>query len=394
MKTVQSERWIMHRPEGSLISHFSNMVKNQGGINLAQGVPGFDPPKPLLDILLSYIHKDGRIHQYAPGNGVFDLLELLAEHYSPLCSLSPENILVTQGATEGLSLLLLYLKSILGKKQTVMSFDPPYESYPVLPKIYNMNYIGFPWSAGEIDFTAVERTIQSNHVDVVIIASPGNPHGRIWSEFEWTKLRELSHQHDFYVIYDAVYKDIYFKNHPFSPLIFDDARFFYVDSFSKMLSITGWRLGYIITESAHMKAIRRIHDFTGLSGPSLFQLAVVDYLRDYDFGEEYVRQIRSQCTESLDILQTILDRLGFRLPTIEGGYFLWAGLPDGWSDGFEFASQLYDRAQVAVVPGENFAPRQKDYVRILFAADPDIIREAGEHIMQFIKYANDRGKYD
>ena len=99
----------MDRPEGSLISYFSNKVKKYGGINLAQGICGFPPPEQLVLVLQELVNKKQVNHQYAPGNGDFKLLELLAGFYAGCGLENPDDILIVQGATEGISLVFLYL---------------------------------------------------------------------------------------------------------------------------------------------------------------------------------------------------------------------------------------------------------------------------------------------
>jgi len=106
----------MQNPEGSLIAYFSRKVKKGGGINLAQGRPGFEPPDKLLNILKSKIpEKD--LHQYAPGNGDPRLLDILVKKHSGPISPERKNFLVVQGATEGIFLAFFYLTTIILRGQ-------------------------------------------------------------------------------------------------------------------------------------------------------------------------------------------------------------------------------------------------------------------------------------
>jgi len=114
------------------------MVKQHGGINLAQGIPGFDPPKELLNALKNSI--DLKIHQYAPGMGNFNLLEQLAANYK----IETRNLLIVQGATEALSLVYTYINRKLNGDFSVLSFEPAYESYLQLPKIFGQDFIHYP----------------------------------------------------------------------------------------------------------------------------------------------------------------------------------------------------------------------------------------------------------
>lgn len=375
----------MKKPQGSLISYFSRMVAKGGGINLAQGKPGFLPPKELLAILKEKID-DPALHQYAPGNGNFDLLELLAKRFCRYFPATTDNLLVTQGATEGISLSFLYLTKILEKPFPVLSFEPVYESYPKLPAIFDLPFIYFDLDENlTVDFYILENVIKEKNVKIIFIASPGNPLGKVWTREEIEILVSLSKKYEFYIVFDAVYEDIYFKNPPFNPLALNYERLFYVNSFSKMLSITGWRIGYIITGKEHMKKIRDIHDYTGLSAVPVFQSAIFEYLDKYGYGQEYTASVREKCKKSFTYMKETLEELGFAVAGTHGGYFLWAKLPVDYKDAFSFALELYNKVKVGIVPGENFSLTKKSYVRLNIALEMAIIKEAAGKISEFFR---------
>ena len=134
------------RPQGSYISHFSNMVKAHGGINLAQGIPGYQPPAALLDALQARLRDD--VHQYAPGQGNRQLLQLVAQRYG----LQPNNVLMVQGGTEGLSLVYTYIAQRVEADMAVMAIEPAYEVHSNLPRIYGHRYVAFcPNPDGSLD---------------------------------------------------------------------------------------------------------------------------------------------------------------------------------------------------------------------------------------------------
>lgn len=371
------------RPEGSLISFMSNKVKENGGINLAQGLPGYSPPKELLDILSEFA-KDTSVHQYAAGNGDGQLLDLLNTYYNRYYNFKKEQFLVVNGATEAISIIFTYLLGILAKPFSVLAFDPAYESYKNLPKIFNLDYVSFYLENDlSIDFEKLERKIEAEKVKIVFVNSPGNPLGKLWTKEEAESIIELSKKLDFYIIFDAVYKDIYFDEPPFQPLSSITERLFYVNSFSKQLSITGWRVGYMIMNEKHITRIRSIHDYIGLCTPSVLQRAIAKYLFKHNFGEEYAAETRIKLMESYNRLLPVLLKLGFKVPKVEGGYFIWSELPDKFTDGFEFAIDLYEQEKVAVIPGIHFSDRGKHFVRFNIARPIEEINNAIEKIIRF-----------
>jgi aspartate/methionine/tyrosine aminotransferase len=369
----------MERPTGSLISFMANKVKSEGGVNLAQGIPAFDPPHELLKILEQTVYDN--IHQYAPGKGNPTLLTQLEKHYH-----IPQNqFLIVNGATEAISLLVTYLSNLLNKQFTVLAFNPVYESYKHLPRIFNLPFTTFKLDeAGEIDFEVLENKLIHDNVKLILLASPGNPFGKVWAKSEVNILVELCIKHKIYIVFDAVYSDLYFDTPPYFPLDQLNEYVFYVNAFSKKFSITGWRIGYLIAHQSHMSAINDIHDYTGLCAPSILQQALAFYIEKYNFGIEYTVGLREKLQANYNQLSRELELLGFKNWKAQGGYFIWTELPERFDDGLEFALNLYEKEKVAVVPGIHFSESGKKFVRINIARQPYEISMAVSKIKKFI----------
>src|SRR6056297_2433852 len=360
------------KPAGSYISFMSNKVKRYGGIDLAQGIPGFAPPDELLDILSKVLYKN--VHQYAPGSGNDELLNLLVNKYEKF---EKEDFLITNGATEAVSLLYTYFNNILDKPYSSLAFEPVYESYKKLPEIFNDKFISFPLSEnGVVDFQRLRDICQSENTKIIFLNTPGNPLGKIWKREEVLQLLKLAEELNIFVIADAVYQELYFADKPYNPIEDFNNHLFYVNSFSKIFSITGWRIGYLIAASKHMSAIKSIHDYTGLCAPSVLQEALKDYIIGYNWGNNYIENMRNKLKTSFNILKKSLEELDFYIPEIEGGFFIWAKLPEAWDDGFQFAMELYEKEQVAVIPGEHFSSSKKNYIRFNIAREQEEIQEA------------------
>lgn len=371
-----------NKPEGSYISFMSNKVKEQGGINLAQGIPGFQPPSELLDLLSYFAHKP--VHQYAPGTGDYRLLSLLAQKYSQFGNFKEKDFLITNGGTEAVSLLYTYLNKILSKPCSALAFEPVYESYKVLPGIFNDTFI--PFSLREdnsVDFDKLKHICIDKKVKIVFLNTPGNPLGKIWKKHEIKYLIELGKELGFFIIVDAVYQELYFSDKPYHPVSESSDHVFYVNSFSKLFSITGWRIGYLIASEKHMSKIQSIHDYTGLSVPSILQAALAEYIDKCDWGKTYIELLRKNLRKSFFTLKEGLVKLDFKIPEIEGGFFIWTKLPRPWKDGFDFAMELYEKQKVAVIPGEHFSEKSTDYIRLNIARESEEIEEALRRIEEF-----------
>ena len=362
----------------------SNKVKANGGINLAQGIPGFQPPKELIEHLIKVAPT--KIHQYAAGNGNNDLLDLLLKKYTPEYPFTKDDFLVLQGGTEALSLLYTYFNKTIKEPFSALAFNPVYESYKYLPGIFNSNFIAYSYQKDStIDFENLQDVCIKQNVKVIFVSSPGNPYGRIWTKSEIDTLIELSNKYNIYIVLDAVYRELYFEQKPYIPLDQFNPNLFYTNSFSKILSITGWRIGYLIAHKKHMAQIKSIHDYTGLCASSVLQQALVNYLVNHDYGKTYISDLRNRLKESYFHLAKELSSVGFEIPETKGGYFVWAKLPSTHTDGFKFAIDLYDEQKVAVIPGEHFSDEASSYIRFNIARDKKEVEEGITRIKNFFR---------
>lgn len=365
-------------PNVSLIGFMSNKVKTYGGINLAQGIPGFEPPKELIELLVDNASRG--FNQYAAGDGDLKLLERLwvinkGRFTDEHC------YMVTQGATEAVSLIYQYLCRKLGRFNS-LAFEPVYESYRHIPAIHGNGFISFNALNG-IDFIALEKTMIENKIRLMFINSPRNPDGRMLSKCDFDKLIELSVCHDVYLLIDSVYEELYYDEKPYIPFDKMNERVFYVNSFSKLLSITGWRVGYCVVHKSHFDELKYIHDYTGLCSSSIAQRTIADYLLFHDYND-YATQLRCWLRCNHKYVSLRLEDIGFDVQKSEAGYFVWAKLPVGIENGFDFAVQLYEREKVAVVPGIHFSDNAGCYIRINIARPQEDIIIGVDGVERFL----------
>lgn len=374
-------------PKSSLISYFSNKVKQNGGLNLAQGIPAFAPPKELIDIFRDETLKC--THQYPAGNGYLPLLKEIVKSYTEYANvqyngkfITPDNLLITQGATEAVTLLYTYLNHIIGKF-TTLAFEPVYESYEHLPEIFNQKFVTFP-VLPEIDFERFEKTLYTQNVKLIFVNSPGNPLGKIWTKEEIDELLKRCLKYQVYVVLDTVYEEFYFEKSPYYASDKLNDYIFYVGSFSKMYCITAWRIGYLMFADKHIEAIRNIHDYTALCATEIHQRALAAYINRYQWGMSYIENIRQQIRDNYHDTKILLEKYGFQVTPIQGGCFLWVKLPEAYTDGFDFALKLYDNVQVAVVPGIHFDKKANCFIRINIARPKSELEEGVSLIIKFI----------
>ena len=361
----------------------SNKVKKGGGINLAQGIPGIDPPYSLVNALKQV--SDLKIHQYAPGTGNYELVELLNQKYNHFNNYKTENFLITNGATEAISLIYTYLNR-KHKHLKVAAFEPYYETYKKLPEIFSDEFYPLVYEDDyAIDFTKMEKNLKENNINLLFISSPGNPLGKILHKEDFDKIISIVRKLDIYLIIDAVYREIVWTDSVYIPFKDFTEKVFYVNSFSKLFSITGWRLGYMLMHENMAHEMGNLHDYIGLSSPSVLQQALVQFIKTSNFGETYLRSINSKIKDSYQLMSDELMKNKFKVAYSEGGYFIWAKLPASYSEGLQFAEDFYNRQKVAVVPGEHFSPKYKNYIRLNVAHPASEIHKAIKALRVFME---------
>lgn len=367
--------------KGSLISFFSNKVKLNGGTNLAQGIPGLKPPQKLLEIFADTLKED--IHQYAPGVGNKMLLDKIYAKHSETNNTT--KIFITNGATEAVALIYSYLHNRYKDELNAMSFSPAYESYIHLPQIYGNKFFTYKTNAEEyFDNNDFKNFFVENKIKVVFLASPGNPYGKTMSKEKMNFLIDLCEANDAYIIIDAVYSELYFNNEkPYYPTDRISKNVFYTNSFSKKFSITGWRIGYFLFHESHFEQISYIHDYTGLSSPAPQQQAIAKFLETED-SKTYVTDLRAKIIENLNIANDALKSAGFYCPSNDGGYFVWAKLPNEKIDGLAFGLDLYDNTRTAVIPGAHFGKEWSNYIRINIARETPELVTGVNNIIKFV----------
>lgn len=349
---------------GSLISYFSSLAQKEGGINFAQGRPGYFPPQELLDILRN-LNYEKNLHQYAPGRGDFYLLQETERIYKNVNKkIKKENILITLGATEGIALSYSFLFNKF-KDFSILSFEPFYESYPKIAKFLKIPIFSVPLNPFNLKFDKkkLEEIVSNKNVKGIILSSPGNPLGKIFKEEEIKFLLNLMKKRNGFLIFDGVYENIYFEEKPYNPLKDGFDNLIFISSYSKTLSITGWRVGYLIAEKRIIEEISSIHDFTHLSAPYILQRAISCFLKNEEV-EDYLINLRKNLYNSYNFLKEKLEEKSFKVSKVEGGMFAWVKLKEKYKNSLDYSKKLFLKKKVAVVPGINFSNKAKKFIRI------------------------------
>ncbi len=380
-----SKRALAVRTEGfteSVIREMTRLCATHGGINLAQGFPNFPAPEVLKDAAKRAIDAD--INQYAITWGSKSLRDALSGSYAELYGMAvdPETMLtVTCGSTEAMVSTLL---AIVDPGDEVVVLEPFYENYGPDAAICGAKPVFVPLRAPEYTFDRDElRAAFTMRTKAIIVNTPNNPSGRVFTRDELEFIAALCCEHDVIAVTDEIYEHIRYSGEhiPIATLDGMADRTVTISGASKTFSVTGWRVGWIAAAPQLTNGIRKVHDFVTVGAPAPLQEAVAAGLT---LGAAYYRDLSAHYRARRDTLFASLDRAGFKPRLPEGAYYIFCDI-SGFAAGDDvtFARRLVAEVGVAAVPGSSFFSRPelgRDLIRFTFCKTDDLLREAGERL--------------
>ncbi|HTG57037.1 MAG TPA: aminotransferase class I/II-fold pyridoxal phosphate-dependent enzyme, partial [Niabella sp.] len=304
----------------NIFTVMTNLARRENAYNLSQGLPDY-PIAPELSELLREAVIEG-YNQYAPMQGLVQLREnisgTLNDRYATgFCS--PDTVTITPGATYG---IYTALAAIIEKGDEVIYLEPAFDCY--LPAIEINGGIPVSVTLGSHDNFAIDweriRNAISIKTKAILINTPHNPTGYVWSQNDWGQLAAIIDGRDIYVVSDEVYDSIVFDGQQHIPGFLQSSfnnKIISIYSFGKAFHITGWKIGFCVAPQAITEAFRSIHQYLTFSVNTPAQYALAQYLRIYD-PKEGARMLQAKRDLLIDGLKPSLLR---PLETSAGTYF-------------------------------------------------------------------------
>ncbi len=390
-----AKRLLAARTEGfteSVIREMTRLNALHGGINLAQGFPNFPAPAAVKDAAKRAIDAD--VNQYAITWGSKSLRDALAKTYADLYGMKvdPETMLtVTCGATEAMISTLL---AIVDPGDEVVVLEPFYENYGPDTDICGAKPVYVALRPPDNVFDPDElRAAFGPRTKAIIVNTPNNPTGRVFTRAELDLIASLCIEHDAIAVTDEIYEHIRYEgvHIPIATLPGMAERTVTISGASKTFSVTGWRVGWIVAPASLTAGIRKVHDFVTVGAPAPLQEAVAAGL---GLGRSYYETLGGEYRARRDILMSALETAGFapRLP--EGAYYILCDItPFGFDDDTEFARWLVSSVGVAGVPGSSFYSRPelgRHLIRFTFCKTHDVLHAAAERLVRTRELAKRR----
>jgi len=366
-------------PFGSTIfTQISRMAVEHNAINLGQGFPNFNGPDFVLQAAIDAM-KAGH-NQYARSFGIPELNRAIANRFEHDCGLrvNPEtDITVTAGCTEAIAATFL---GLINPGDEVILFEPFYDSYRACASMAGATTRIITLKAP--DFALDEQALRaafSDKTKAILLNTPHNPTGKVFTRQELQLIADLCKQHDVLVISDEVYEHLVFEGEHIQIASLDGMaeRTVTLSSLGKTFSFTGWKIGWAIAPESLSAGVRAAHQFLTFSNGTPFQHAAVKAL---EAPQSYYTQFLDEYRQRRDVLVDGLARIGFNIRPPHGTYFALADhSPFGFADDVAFCRHLVEHCGVAAIPPSSFYVNREhgqSLVRFAFCKTPGQLREA------------------
>jgi len=369
----------------SVIREMTRLAMRHDAINLAQGFPDFAAPAEVKAAACAAI--EGDINQYAITWGAKAFRDAIAaktSHWYPDWAVDPEaNITVTCGATEG---MIASMMAIIDPGDEVVVFEPFYENYGpdailsgAVPRYVTLHEPDWAIDPDELRAAFGPRTRG------IVVNSPHNPSGKVFSRAELELIAELCQHWDVVAFTDEIYEHIVYAGEhiPLATIPGMAERTVAVNALSKTYSVTGWRVGWVIASAELSSGIRKVHDFLTVGAAAPLQQAGVTAL---GLPDVYYAGLATEYRERRDILVAALDEAGFRTWCPDGAYYVMTDIGGLTSDDdVTFCRRMVETPGVAAVPGSSFYSRPelgRSKVRFAFPKTRRTLDAAAERLRE------------
>jgi aspartate/methionine/tyrosine aminotransferase len=367
----------------SVIREMTRLAAVHGAVNLAQGYPDFSAPEEIKRAAQEAIAAD--INQYAITWGAKPFRDAIAAKYRKWYGLDydPEReITVCCGSTEGMIASML---AVTNPGDEVIVFEPYYENYAPDTMLCDATRVLVSLRPPDWTFDRDElRRAFSARTKAIILNTPNNPTGRVFTRSELEFIAGLCQEYDALAITDEIYEHILYdgaQHTPMSTLPGMRERSVLVNSMSKTYSVTGWRVGWVLAAPDLSESIRKVHDFLTVGAAAPLQQAGVLALNSPD---SYYEKLAASYVARRDKMLGLLERAGFRCFKPYGAYYIMTDITAfGFPDDYAMVRHMIQNGGVAAVPGSSFFADPRDgahLVRFCFCKKDETLEAAGDRL--------------
>ncbi|MDE1547632.1 pyridoxal phosphate-dependent aminotransferase [Jeotgalibaca caeni] len=376
-----------HYPASSIRKMAKLAGQFEDTIMLTMGEPHFETPD-LIKYAGTKAIEENRTH-YGPNVGESTFQAAVAEKYQAMTGFPfhPDEVMASFGATEG---ILLVMMTILDQGDEVLIANPHYPNYLGQIMALKANVVEVPVYE-EYQFKIQPKDIEAaitERTKLLIINSPNNPLGSILEKEEMEEIVALADKHQITILSDEVYESILYdgkKHFSLFQIPGTNERHFVVNSFSKTYAMTGWRVGYVVGNTASIERMAEFREGIGFCVPPFIQDAAVEALQsDQSIVQEYLTAYDRRRHIVVDRLNQIP---GFHCLKTEGAFYAFPNIQAFGKSSQDFALELLTETHVAMTPGSAFGSMGEGYLRISFAQSEEALSEAMDRIEAYVRRA-------
>lgn len=368
----------------NIFTVMSSLAKENDAINMSQGFPNFESDPKLIELVTKAM-KSG-YNQYAPMMGNLELRQAIAHKFQSLynSTYNPKNeILVTAGATQA---IFTIITAFIKQNDEVIIFTPAYDCYQPSVELQGGKVVPIQllYPTYKIDWKLVESKISSK-TKMIIINSPQNPSGTIFSKDDMRELDRITNNTDIIILSDEVYEHMIFDGEKHqSVCLFPGLkkRSFITASFGKTFHNTGWKVGYTCGPSALMKEFIKVHQFNVFSVNHPIQVALAEYLQD----PSHYKELSSFFQQKRDLFLAAISESKFQFTPTKATYFQtleYSNISD--ERDVDFAKRITKENGIASIPLSVFNENQLDFkvLRFCFAKTDETLLQAADILNKF-----------
>lgn len=352
-------------------------------ISLGPGEPDFSLPRPLVAEVRRLADK---VNRYSPPGGRSDFKEAIIKKLKKdnKIKADPDNIVVTTGSQEALALAtactLDVSEQIILSNPSYMGFLPTFELFNAVPRFVEVkeeNEFAF-------DPDEIKKQIDRKKTNALLINSPANPTGTVFSKKLLEEIADLAIEYNFYIFSDEAYEKIIYdgaKHVSIASLNGMEPYALTFHTFSKTYAMCGFRLGYCVGPEDVIEAMTKAHIYTTICAPTISQLVG---LKALSLPSKYIDVMVREYDRRRKMIIKRLNELNLHVSMPKGAFYAFANIKEYSNNSKFFADQLLNKAKVAVVPGTDFGNCGEGYIRCSYATDYTLIGKAMDRIAHFL----------
>ncbi len=370
-------------PPSGIRRFFDIVAETKGVISLGVGEPDFVTPWHIRESCVYGLQKG--YTAYTSNYGLLELREEIARHINNKYGVPYDprkEILVTVGVSEAVDLAM---RAILSPGDEVLVPEPCYVSYKACVTLAGGRPVTVPTTL-ENEFRVTVRQLEelvTPRTKALLIGYPNNPTGTILTWGELAAIATFAEKHDLIVISDEIYADLtYHGQHTcFASLPGMRDRTILLNGFSKAYAMTGWRVGYALSNREFINAMTKIHQYTMLCAPITGQVAAIEALKH---GEGDVAKMVDEYNRRRRLMIEGFRKIGLPCFEPKGAFYIFPSVSGTGLSSLAFAEQLLKAEKVALVPGDAFGTSGEGFVRCSYASSTANLTEALQRIDRFV----------